>query len=171
MFRFVSGIFSISMQPSSSFIQQSSSSFTQQPSSSTQQPSSSSSSSYSYLLENAIVVYDPSRKFSCTGLNALRFALFKASSVNDLRRIPPTEDAFFQHCLRCCYQAGWIWGSTLNKNVGPSSTSVCNWIWMGIHWILSHPQMEDTSQHWLQQNFFCILFMQRKVFEMQVSKS
>ena len=82
-------------------------------------------------MEFAILVYDPSRKFSCTGLDALHFALFKASSVNDLRRIPPTEDAFFQHCLRCCYQAGWIWGSTLNKNVGLPHVTEFGWEFIG----------------------------------------
>ena len=43
-----------------------------------------------YLEDFVMTVYDPSRKFSSTRLNDLRFALFKASVLNDLRWLPPT---------------------------------------------------------------------------------
>ena len=65
---------------------------------------------------------------SFTGLSELRYELFKSSTSNALRKIPPSTDALQLHVLRSSYVAGWVWGGALED---PSSIpSPSDWGWM-----------------------------------------
>lgn len=44
-----------------------------------------------------------------------------------LENMPPTQDALMQHTLRCCYQAGHVWGQSCVRN--PELPSPSKWGW------------------------------------------
>ena len=84
-------------------------------------PDSLSSESMNACEEFLMAAYDNAQMFGNCGLNNLRFHLFNSSSINDLRRLPPTLNALKLHVLRAAYIAGWVWGSCLQKgSVVPS---------------------------------------------------
>lgn len=58
----------------------------------------------------------PSEDLSLTDT---RIALFKCSTADDLRKIPPSHDSLLQHVLRSAYTAGWVWGNTLTQQKPP----------------------------------------------------
>ena len=72
-------------------------------------------------------------------LTNLRFNMFQKSSLNDLRKLPPSKDALLLHISRCAYQTGWVWGNTLTQRNPPSAES---WGWM-LH--QGHLQVRWTS--------------------------
>ena len=64
---------------------------------------------------------------SFTSLSELRYELFKSSTSNDLRKIPPSTDALQLPVLRSSYVTGWVWGGALED---PSSIpSPSDWGW------------------------------------------
>ena len=70
-------------------------------------------------------------------LDDLRFHIFRKSSSNELRILPPSKDALLQHLFRSSYQAGWVWGNTLLQREPPEPET---WGWrshqtyLRIHW-------------------------------------
>ena len=68
------------------------------------------------------VAYDVKERFKINDINKLRYIIFKMSSDNNLRKLPPTRYALIkQHILRSAYTAGWIWGLTLEEDLIASS--------------------------------------------------
>ena len=60
-------------------------------------------------------------------MNKLRYKLFSTSrSTPDIRSLPPTDEALFQHILRSHYQV-LIWKSVLLK--GPPVENATDWGW------------------------------------------
>ena len=49
-----------------------------------------------------------------TTLAAALYDSFKYAN-NDLRSRPPSKDAFHQHLLRTCYQAGYLWRQSFEE--------------------------------------------------------
>ena len=52
------------------------------------------------------VVYVYLKKYETIDLDELRFNIFKNSSSNEFRILPPSKDALLLHVLRSAYQAG-----------------------------------------------------------------
>ena len=73
------------------------------------------------------VAYDVKERFKINDINKLRYIIFKMSSDNNLRKLPPTRYALKQHILRSAYTAGWIWGLTLEEDLIASSP--VDWGW------------------------------------------
>ena len=73
-------------------------------------------------------------------LDQLRWNMFRTSSSNELRLLPPSKDGLLQHILRCSYQAGWVWGNSLLQQKPPAPDA---WGWkfhhgqLRIHWSCS----------------------------------
>ena len=64
-------------------------------------------------------------KSDSTGLDELRLQLFKTSSNNNFRELPPSEEGLELHIRRSSYQSGWIWGnSTGQEQVPPRQSKV-----------------------------------------------
>ena len=55
----------------------------------------------------------------CHDINTLRWKLFKASSSNNIRELPPTKSSLQLHVLRAAFQAGWIWGNSISQENWP----------------------------------------------------
>ena len=72
------------------------------------------------------VVYVYLKKYETIDLDELRFNIFKNSSSNEFRILPPSKDALLLQVLRSAYQAGWIWGNTLIQQNPPQTES---WGW------------------------------------------
>ena len=60
-------------------------------------------------------------KQSVDNLNLLRWKLFKASSSNNIRELPPTTSSLHLHVLRAAFQAGWIWGNSVSQEPCPDA--------------------------------------------------
>ena len=60
------------------------------------------------------VAYAYSKKIDYD-LDELRFNMFQKLSSNELRSLPPSNDALLLHTFRCAYQAGWVWGNSLTQ--------------------------------------------------------
>ena len=52
-------------------------------------------------------------------LNEFRLKLFKASSSNNFRELPPSEEGLELHIRRSCYQSGWVWGNSTSQEPVP----------------------------------------------------
>ena len=61
--------------------------------------------------EFVCLVYGVSEKNS---LGAHRLSKFQKSTDDDLRKLPPSREALWQHVKRSCYQAGYIWQECLS---------------------------------------------------------
>ena len=59
------------------------------------------------ILEAYVAEFYGSKQI-CNDLNVLRWKLFKASSSNNIRELPPTKSSLHLHVLRASFQAGWI---------------------------------------------------------------
>ena len=60
--------------------------------------------------EFVCLVYGVSEKNS---LGAHRLSKFQKSTDDDLRKLPPSREALWQHVKRSCYQAGYVWQECL----------------------------------------------------------
>ena len=75
-------------------------------------------------------------KSDSTGLDELRLQLFKISSNNNFRELPPSEEGLELHMRSSC-QSGWIWvNSTSQEQVPPVES---------FGWTV---QEESLSIHW-----------------------
>ena len=74
-------------------------------------------------------------------LNSYRFLLFKASSSNNLRDLPPSEDGLELHIRRSQYQAGHVWGNSTSQFPTPPLEE-CGWSLnngrLSIQWVKSN---------------------------------
>ena len=59
-------------------------------------------------------------------LNELRAQLFKSSSSNSFRELPPSKQSLELHVQRSVYQAGWVWGNSISQEKHPLFTD-CGW--------------------------------------------
>ena len=62
-------------------------------------------------------------KSDSTGLDELRLQLFKISSNNNFRELPPSEEGLELHIRRSSYQSGWIWGNSTSQEQVPTVES------------------------------------------------
>ena len=96
------------------------------------------------LIEKYVcATYDPQNHFHTNDVNRMGFLLFKKSSENKLRKLPPTREALQLYILRSAYAAGWTGGVTLQRSDQiPSSV---DWGWkyskdnrFGVDWCGVH---------------------------------
>ena len=66
------------------------------------------------------------KSLQCTSINEARKILF-ATENRPVSNIPPTLDALTQHILRASYQAGQIWGRSMENTPVPSPSG---WGWV-----------------------------------------
>lgn len=59
-------------------------------------------------------------KTTTRSLNELWFELFKSSSSNSFRELPPSRQSLELHIMRSAYQAGWVWGNSFCQETPPS---------------------------------------------------
>ena len=59
-------------------------------------------------------------------LASARLDKFNKVKDNDLRSLPPSMDALYQHTLRACYQAGYLWRQSVKELVIPDPK---DWGW------------------------------------------
>ena len=62
----------------------------------------------------------------CMSLASARLDKFNKVKDNDLRSLPPSMDALYQHTLRACYQAGYLWRQSVKELVIPDPK---DWGW------------------------------------------
>ena len=73
-------------------------------------------------------------------LGALRFSRFMTSPTTNLRAMMPAPGSYGLHIMRSAYQAGWVWGNTLEQRTPPPTE---DWGWLihegklYIQWTLS----------------------------------
>ena len=60
-------------------------------------------------------------------LGADRLNKFRKSTDDDLRKLPPSREALFQHAKRSCYQAGYVWHECIEDLQLPDPTL---WGWL-----------------------------------------
>ena len=66
-------------------------------------------------------VYRPSSNPSPQNdLDELRMDLFKSSTTNSFRDLPPSTDGLGLHVRRSAYQSGWVWGNSISQEKCPS---------------------------------------------------
>ena len=81
-------------------------------------------------------------------LDELRFQMFRISSNNCFRDLPPSKQALKLHVKRSAYQAGWIWGNSISQIDSPHPQ---DWGWLVnneqliIEWTEVHDQSTLTS--------------------------
>ena len=88
-------------------------------------------------------------RHSCHDINILRWKLFKASSSNNIRELPPTSSSLHLHVLRAAFQAGWIWGNSISQENCPDAQ---NFGWKIVQNVLCIKWC-DESQHSPQELF------------------
>ena len=80
------------------------------------------------LIEKYVcAVYDSHNRFHTNDVNRLWFLLFRKSSENKPRKLPPTRKALQLYILLPAYAAGWIWGVTLQSS--DQIPSPVDWGW------------------------------------------
>ena len=65
---------------------------------------------------------NPSKKNTSKSLNDLRLHMFRTSSDNDFRKLPPCRNALIEHAKRASYQAGFLWQESVEDFDLPSPT-------------------------------------------------
>ena len=63
-------------------------------------------------------------------LDNIRYTMFKSSTSDGFRELPPSADALEQHILRSALQAGSVWGNMLSQR---TSQSKGLWGWISNH--------------------------------------
>ena len=92
------------------------------------------------LLEKYVLELFGSR---ATSLAAARLDKFNKSIDNDLRSLPPSKDALYQHVLRACYQAGYLWWQSVEELEIPDPN---DWGWkLDTARTLFHPLWTTTQ--------------------------
>ena len=61
-------------------------------------------------------------------LETARYFMYKGSTSNKFRELPPAKDSLYLHVLRSAFQSGWVWGNTLTQNSRVPSVEEFGWI-------------------------------------------
>ena len=81
-------------------------------------------------------------------IDEVRLDLFSNSTIENLRKLPPSKDALFHHTLRSAFQAGWVWGNTLKQVQVPSKF---DWGWR------LHPEKPELLIQWFGSSYNTLL--------------
>ena len=90
-------------------------------------------------------------KTDATDLDLFRLQLFKTSSNNNFRELPPSKEGLELHIRRCSYQSGWVWGNSTSQEQVPP---VRDFGWtvqedsLSIQWVKSsgHSMLEKITK-------------------------
>ena len=91
----------------------------------------------SFLVICKFVSWVDGNKRDSIGLDELRLQLFKISSNNNFRELPPSEEGLELHIRRSSYQSVWQWGKKTSQEKVPPVES--------FGWTV---QEESLSIHW-----------------------
>ena len=90
-----------------------------------------------------------SRTSNHSRVNAARQALF--SQGRSIEAVPPTQAALEQHSRRAAYQAGHVWGRTLDTMQDLPSPADRGWQLSSSHkWVPTWKDLQRTYQVWIQ---------------------
>ena len=65
------------------------------------------------------VMFSYNNRINNDDLDEFRFEMFQRSNANDRRNLPPSVAALVLHVHRSAYQAGWVWGNSLELCAPP----------------------------------------------------